>query len=541
MTVSLRNSGNAPLALGQVRVARTVLTADFTRLFPPGRWSVLRAPYAFGAPAREEPDSRILVRLDQEHSSLRSFGSVAVRYSGGAGLLAGFVSGGKQICWIDMKRDRGEVEFAAVCELKGVLLAPGDTVEAETLFVAFFPDLAEGLRAFGLMAGRAAGAALKPAPKGWISYPACPPAEVNRDVVIQHARFMKEQSARLGLDLVVVGDGYQPAYGDWLAPTGRFQGGLRDLAAAVNKTGLRAGVRLAPFVVQASSSLFKRHPEWMVKDSGGAPLAFESQAAEGDSRDDWYALDCSQTDVQMWLAELFGALRRMGFKYFSLDHLYMGAVTGERAGAVTRAEAYRRGLRAVRRGAGGAYLSGSGALYPASAGLLDGVQVGERGVHQFFWAHRALWNSDPGPLSVRKLEEMPREAGSAAALSAMLAGGALVSGDFLPRLPPERLGLVADAAKLHKSQAAVPLDLFEEERPRLLAQKIGANRFRLGVFNHDAVARVVSFDLPRLGLARARVSLVEGGTSRPPEKISRRLLTPPVPPRGALLLLVEGI
>lgn len=186
-------------------------------------------------------------------------------------------------------------------------------------------------------------------------------------------------------------------------------------------------------------------------------------------------------------------------------------------------------------------MAGCGALYPASAGLLDGMQVGERGVHQFFWAHRALWNSDPGPLLVRKLEEIPREAGSAAALSAMLAGGSLVSGDFLPRLPPERLGLVADAAKLHKSQAAVPLDLFEEERPRLLAQKIGANRFRLGVFNHDAVARVVSFDLPRLGLARARVSLVEGGTSRPPEKISRRLLTPPVPPRGALLLLVEGI
>jgi alpha-galactosidase len=310
---------------------------------------------------------------------------------------------------------------------------------------------------------------------------------------------------------------------------------------------LTPGIGVAPFAVQPASRLFQEHPEWMVKDAAGKPLSLEVPKELGGP---CYALDGSDAGVEAWLADLFAELRDCGFRHFKLDLLFLGCVPGLRARPGTRVEAYRRGLSAIRAGAGDAYLLGCAAPYPASIGLVDGVRVGRdvhgaggfrdsfRETHHRFWAHRALWNNDPGALIVRETEGS--EAASASADSAVLSGGAVCAGDSLPQLPPDRLAILSRAVGGSRFRAAVPLDLFEREHPRMLAIPLGGRRFRVGLFNDGDVPRSLVLDLGRLGINRAKVVRADGDAPLNLGLRWKSVLLPPIPARGAVVLEIDG-
>ena len=79
-----------------------------------------------------------------------------------------------------------------------------------------------------------------------------------------------------------------------------------------------------------------------------------------------------------WLAELAQtAVQQWGYRVLKLDFLYAAALPGVRhdAGA-TRAQALRRGLQAIRDGAGDAFLLGCGCPFGPAVGLVDGMRIG---------------------------------------------------------------------------------------------------------------------------------------------------------------------
>src|SRR5206468_6454247 len=210
----------------------------------------------------------------------------------------------------------------------------------------------------------------------------------------------------------------------------------------------------APFAVAERSTVAQANPAWLLKGPApdGTPLVM-------DTRDSWggriLALDGAHPDTQQWLYALARrVVREWGYDYLKIDFLEWATGGVTHYGGLTRAEAYRGGLTALREGLGTeAFLLGCGAPLQHAAGLVDGMRIGDdvdaswngiqspaRATALRSFYHRSVWLNDPDCLVVRPpltLEEA-RVWASVVATS----GGMSIFSDNLPKLPAERLPIL---------------------------------------------------------------------------------------------------
>lgn len=210
------------------------------------------------------------------------------------------------------------------------------------------------------------------APTGWCSW-----YQYFGDVTADHVVANADLAAAHGLALVQIDDGWQESIGSWGATAPRFGTPIEELASQIVHDGGVAGLWSAPFLCLEGSSLATEHPDWLVTHPDGRPVTALVHGGWGGAV---FALDTSRDDVCEHLEATYAALAAKGFEYHKVDFLFAAAISGRRHGdgTMTRAQAYRRGLEAVRRGIGDdAYLLGCGAPLLASVGLVDAMRVSE--------------------------------------------------------------------------------------------------------------------------------------------------------------------
>jgi alpha-galactosidase len=238
--------------------------------------------------------------------------------------------------------------------------------------------------------------------------------------VLENLETAVADRASFSFDVFQVDDGYETDIGDWLSPKPGYPA-IDGLAGAIRERGFQAGIWAAPTSAAETSRLFAEHPDWMVAEEDGRP----KPCYRG-----WgktiYALDTTHPEVLAWLDTTVGALRRAGFSYLKLDFLFAGAMPGRRRRDVTPIQAYRQGLRAIRRAAGRDFVLGCGAPLLPAVGLVDGMRIGEdtapywktkpsafQGPNAYFalknalmrqFMHRAFWLNDPDCLLLRDRE-----------------------------------------------------------------------------------------------------------------------------------------
>ncbi len=216
-----------------------------------------------------------------------------------------------------------------------------------------------------------------------------------------------------------VDDGYERDIGDWLEGK-RGYPALPEIAAAIRERGFVPGIWTAPFSAAETSALAARHPGWMVADPSGPKLCYRGWKKRV------FALDTTRPEVKAWLFDVFRTLKKAGFDYFKVDFLFAAAMAGTRLQSVTPIQAYREGMRVVRRAVGRSFVLGCGAPLLASAGFVDGMRVGEdtaphwrtkdspfEGPNAYFalknalhrqFLHRTLWLNDPDCVLLRSRE-----------------------------------------------------------------------------------------------------------------------------------------
>jgi len=266
---------------------------------------------------------------------------------------------------------------------------------------------------------------------------------------------------------VQIDDGWQRAVGDWLDTSPAFPRGLAPLAREIRAAGFVPGLWTAPFCAVPESAIAGAHPDWLLR-RGGAPL-------QGLLHPVWspsgavHVLDPSREEVQRHLRELFASLASLGFAYLKLDFLYAAAMAAESSDAgVGRAERLRRGLEAIRAGAGEeTFLLGCGAPLGAAVGVVDGMRIGPdvaphwlpdpplfpgieatlpstrsavRSILTRAFLHRRLWLNDPDCLMARSRDTRlgVEERRTLAAAIAVSGGMALFSDDVASLGAPER-------------------------------------------------------------------------------------------------------
>ncbi|MEO8604804.1 MAG: glycoside hydrolase family 36 protein [bacterium] len=441
-------------------------------------------------------------------------------------------------------------------------LRPGERRELPAVW------LAAGRDGWALLEGWAAscGAAMRArvpqrTPLGWCSWYYYFTRVAETDI-IDNLGALGRLRARVPCDYVQVDDGYQRAIGDWFEPNDKFPHGLRWLAERIRAAGFDAGIWVAPFLVRPESRLFRERPHWLLRTSRGRPRPACWNPGWSYGRPA-YALDTTHPEVLDWLRELGRTLaRQWGYRVLKLDFLYAAALPGVRADpTATRAQALRRGLEAIREGAGDdAFLLGCGCPLGPAIGVVDGMRIGADVAPQWenwisrgpnrrrhgvatahamqnmltrAFMHRRLWLNDPDCLMVRASETQltPDEVrGLATAIA--LTDGMFVLSDRLEALPAERLGWIERILPLLGGRARVE-DCFERAMPeRLDATYADGDAIAVFNFSGAAVDRRVVIPAPVASVRElwsdAELPVLDGAV-----ELSA------IPPHGVRLLWIE--
>lgn len=220
---------------------------------------------------------------------------------------------------------------------------------------------------WGILAG---GRVTARAPVGWCSW-----YQYFAEVTPDDVRANFEAAAGRGFDLVQIDDGYQAAIGDWLDVRPAWKDALEPLAMEIRHHGMQAGIWTAPFLAGEDSAVLRDHPDWVTRHTSGHP---SKAMYNPDSWGGWaYALDTTRPDVLDHLRSTYATLVARGFDYHKIDFCYSAALPAQRHDrTMTRAEALRAGLDAVRDGIGDdAFLLGCGCPFGPAVGVVDGMRV----------------------------------------------------------------------------------------------------------------------------------------------------------------------
>ncbi len=120
---------------------------------------------------------------------------------------------------------------------------------------------------------------------------------------------LAEESKKLGIDLVVLDDGWfgkrndaNCSLGDWWVNRDKIPSGIDGLAKRMNDVGMKFGIWLEPEMISPDSDLFRAHPDWRLHVPGRAGHQSRSQ----------YVLDLSREDVCRWLVATVSDLLNCG-------------------------------------------------------------------------------------------------------------------------------------------------------------------------------------------------------------------------------------
>jgi alpha-galactosidase len=541
LDLAVKNTGSEPVQLWGMNpfdVGGAFLTVD-GRAPDTGEWSMFRNGYqswsGTGSLRMDEPDRDPPLSVLQVSSCnpahpasgraglVRSELLSAVDTGRGITLGVGFVTSGRQLSSVTLDaRDGAQRRLTASCDLDGVWLEPGEITAAETLRIVV-TDSAEG--ALALLAdelGRSMHARVpETPPSGWCSW-------YYYFTKVTQADVEENLSACVGLresidlDYVMVDDGHQEAIGDWLETNAKFPDGMAALAGKINAAGFDAGIWLAPFLADPESHVARTHPDWILRRDG-KPVIPLWNPGWAKTRPMW-ALDTSHPEVLAWLTRLARTVRRdWGYRILKLDFLYAVTLDANRHDPrSTRGDALRRGLEAIRDGAGDdAFLLGCGCPLGPAVGIVDGMRIGQdvtpwwslpvtrtlmrdrhglatkhaiRNTLARAFMHGRLWANDPDCLLVRERKSRLsiHEVRSLASVIG-LTDGMFVLSDRLADLGEDRLEMIRLARRMSGAFSSVP-DLFARDLPETLVAR-PAGQPTLMVANFSDKRRTREVDL----------------------------------------------
>src|SRR5262245_24014485 len=394
--------------------------------------------------------------------------------------------------------------IAAIVDTEGLELAAGETCTLEELM------LGSGADAAGLTAQVAERLAsnhppLKvPAPPtGWCSW-YCFGPRVTAQQVLDNLDVIANRIP--ALKYIQIDDGYQSAMGDWLDTGAAFGGDVRAVLDQIRTRGFEPAIWVAPFVAEEGSKIFQQHRDWFVRDAAGeSPLRSDRVTFGGWRRGPWYALDGTHPDAQAHLTHVFETMRRdWGCTYFKLDANFWGAIHGGRFHDLraTRIEAYRRGMQAILRGAGDAFVLGCNHPLWPSIGLIHGsrssndikrawdrISTTARQNLSRNWQNGLLWWHDPDAICLAS--DLTDSECQFHATAIYASGGMVLSGDDLTALPPAR------AAMLKKLLPPTGVAARFEDASLRVGTVALPNARMVCLFNWDDMPRQQSFALER--------------------------------------------
>jgi alpha-galactosidase len=470
---TLENRGNNPARIGNIVLAQFAhgLGSD-TPIYGEGFTMLSQTGGTLGSPKDEGFYTDLKhYRIPEPLNRRTVYGVMTLRPDPGKTILLGFTSARKFVGRFSFDTNVLSISFDG----EGLTLPPKGKWELEPLLVLDGPDHNALFEALARELNRNHSPIFKrPVTTGWCSW-YCFGPRVTAAQIRGNLSWAKQHFP--SLRYIQIDDGYQPWMGDWLDTGKSFGGDIKSVLNDIRASGFEPAIWVAPFVASPESRLFREHADWFIRGGDGKPLRSDKVGFGGWRLGPWYVLDGTHPGAQRWLEDLFRTLRKeWGCTYFKLDANYWGTLRGgtHYDTDATRVEAYRRGMEAIRRGAGDSFILGCNHPMWASLGLIHGSRSSmdvSRDWNHFSrtgrenllrgWQNGRLWWNDPDALCLngRVLTEVPDAGGEVRnigkandneflfhATLVYATGGMLLAGDDMRTYGPletARLGVLA--------------------------------------------------------------------------------------------------
>ncbi|MDZ4200208.1 MAG: alpha-galactosidase, partial [Kiritimatiellia bacterium] len=145
-------------------------------------------------------------------------------------------------------------------------IPPGATATSSWIRIQAGTDAGDLLEAVGRDWAAVRTRPAKPLCRGWNSWDYYAGAVTQKDVLDNLAAARTSLGDRL--QHIIIDEGWEPRWGAWV-PNWKFPEGFEFLCGAIRRGGARAGIWLAPLLVNAYTDLYRNHPDWFARDGAG--------------------------------------------------------------------------------------------------------------------------------------------------------------------------------------------------------------------------------------------------------------------------------
>ncbi len=297
---------------------------------------------------------------------------------------------------------------------------------------------------------------------------------------------------KLPYDVFQVDEGWEITLGEY-EPNYKFPLPMKAVADEIREAGLIPGIWSSPFVAHEIASVWKAHPEWILKDKAGRPCLFPMNDTV------YYVFDITNPATYDYFRELYRKFTfDWGYTYHKLDFtraavIYEDAAFFDRH--VTLAQAYYRAVRAIREGMGEeAFFLMCGGLYDPIIGLVDAQRTGSDVLSMWsstvnkggktapYTIRQSLmrsymnrwWANDPDALMIRKNETMELDSRltlgllndeevKTSVVNQFAGGGIMCQTEPLDRVTDDRLMEIRHILPVLETEVR-PLDFLSGER-----------------------------------------------------------------------------
>jgi hypothetical protein len=439
-------------------------------------------------------------------------------------------------------------------------IPPGAEVQTETLLVGIFDDVRRGLEIYADTIAAHYQIKLPEQPVFYMTWYNGGASDENRIKV--NAAFIKQHLTPYGLQVVQIDDHWQagisangPKRNFTEIDPRSYPSGMKATADHLHAMNLVPGIWYMPFAGTWNDPFWADKQDLMLKQGASpdnvhdavrkkvenAPTYPGPEETPFEARWGGTCLDLTNPKTLNYvhmLADLLG--NKWGYKFFKMDGLWTGTGTRlqyvnsayqdddlgkqlRKQPAITPIEAYRNGLKAVRKATQGeVFLLGCSSTqnmrsYGASYGLVDAMRVGpdngagrnaDKIVQAVAFASRnyfqeeRIWFVDPDSFAIRNSVDliMTRSYLSWITLCGMLSNTSV----NYPDLSPERIDVLRRTMPSHRLKTINPVDFLENEPAKVWTLKdtqAGPERTVVGLFSWN-VSKPVDFDIPlsKLGL-----------------------------------------
>lgn len=253
---------------------------------------------------RPEPAGIYRTRVEEDEEQLVVTSTSAVALADVERTRMHVVGNGTFACsegsfYLVREKATGGIRLIYKVILDGMILPAGKSKSLDSLVSLTGADLNELL---GEWADYAAGQVepLMPAaiPTGWNDWQYYRNEKTQEDV-LDSAEVIADLKRRgYPLDFVQIDGGFCLHLSEWSTPKPEFAEGIDSISQKIRDQGLQFGLWFAPYIQNRETSVVKEHPEWLLRDGDGEPVAMP-----GSNVGPAHLIDYSLDEPLDWLRE----------------------------------------------------------------------------------------------------------------------------------------------------------------------------------------------------------------------------------------------